>query len=462
MAEESSAPSRRRRRGLCAQKQAANNARVRAQRSRVGQRRRTLYVWAFGLATLLTLLSVSTLNQTALDRLTPLVFDAYQRFQPRLEAGAPVVIVDVDEESIRILGQWPWPRPVLARMIDRLGDLGAATVAFDMVFSEKDRTSLSEVARDLQEAGATVILPAGQANLDNDAVLAEAFTRNNVTAGFVVSNETAGALSKPKAGFSFAGVDPQEFLTTFEGGVTNLPILNEAATGLGFFSFPPTRDGVVRAIPIVARAQDLLFPSLALEALRVAQGAGSYIIRSTGASGEADTGAPAMTGLKVGAIEVPTGPFGEMWIYFSGMPTLATVSAATLLNPDESGGLEAAVSGRIVLVGSSAVGLRDLVATPLEASTAGVRVHAEIIDQVLSGTFLTRPDWAKGAEIIAALFLGILLLFSEQRAGALISADRQIVRAARLRIFQLQGWQNNLPARLLGQTFVVFPDRSQN
>ena len=403
---------------------------MRLRRSRSGQRRRTLYLLAFGLATVFTLVAIDSLNRTALDRLTPLVFDAYQRFQPRVEAGAPVAVVDVDEESIRALGQWPWPRPVVARILDRLGELGAAAVAFDIVFSEKDRTSLTEAMRSLQAAGASVVLPAGRAIPDNDAVLADAFARNNVTAGLVVSNETSAALPTPKAGFSFAGVDPRSFLEEYRGGVRNLPVLDEAAAGLGFFSFPPSRDGVVRAMPVVARAQGHLFPTLAVEALRLAQGAGSYIIRGTGASGEADTGTPAMTALKVGALEVPTGPAGELWIYFSGMPSLVTIPAAALLDPAQSVSLERHVAGRIVLVGTSAAGLRDLVATPLQESVPGVRVHAEIIDQILGGTFLTRPDWSKGAEIFAALALVVVLLLIEQRAGGLGSAAAAITLSA--------------------------------
>jgi CHASE2 domain-containing sensor protein len=143
--------------------------------------------------------------------------------------------------------------------------LGAATIAFDIVFSEPDRTSLRQAAADLQKAGAEVILPVGQIP-DNDAVLAEAFARNSVTAGFVVSSEASGDLPDPKAGFAFAGRDPQTFLASFSGGLSNLPTLSEAAQGLGFFSFPPSRDGVVRAIPLVARAAgklvacDSMFP----------------------------------------------------------------------------------------------------------------------------------------------------------------------------------------------------------
>lgn len=395
-------------------------------RSSSGGRRRSLIVWTVGLAALFTHISIVSLNRTALDRLTALVFDVYQQVKPREESGAPVVVVDVDEESIRTLGQWPWPRPVLARIVDRLGELGAATIAFDMIFAEADRTSLSQVARDLEQAGAQVIFPAGHATIDNDTVLAQSFARNNVTAGFIISNETAAPLPKPKSGFSFAGSDPQTFLTNFSGGLSNLPILSEAASGMGFYSFPPSADGVVRIIPLVANANSQLYPALAVEALRVAQGAGSFIIRSTGASGESDTGRPAMTALRVGALEVPTGPIGDFLIYYSGLETLETIPAASLLDAEGSAALEAEVAGRIVLVGSSAVGLRDLVATPLQAGVPGVRVHAEVIDQILGDTFLSRPDWAKGAEVITAVVLGILLLIAQRRGGALISAFSMI------------------------------------
>jgi adenylate cyclase len=390
--------------------------------SRRGERRKAFYVWSFGLAALFALVAVAAFNRTALDRLTALVFDVYQQVQPREEAGAPVVVVDIDEASLDALGQWPWPRPVLARIVDRLGELGAATIAFDMVLAEPDRTSIAMAVRDLRAMGAEVALPDGAALPDNDAILAGAYARNNVTVGFVISNDTQGALPPPKSGFSFGGSDPRGILISYAGGVANLPVLTEAAAGAGFFSFPPSRDGVVRSVPLVAQAQGRLFPSLAAEALRVAQGAGSYIVRTTGASGEADTGVPAMTALKVGALEVPTGPAGEIWIYYSGLASMRTLSAALFAEEASSAAVAEAVAGHIVLVGSSAAGLRDIVATPLSASLPGVRVHAEIIDQILGQTFLSRPDWAKGAEVVAALCLGVLLLFLERRAGALISA----------------------------------------
>ena len=107
-------------------------------------RRKSLLVWLVGLLTLGAFVALNVLGLLPIDRLTPLVFDAYQRLQPRVDSGAPLAIIDIDEASIAELGQWPWSRAVLAKIVDRLGELGAATIAFDVVFSEPDRTSLAD------------------------------------------------------------------------------------------------------------------------------------------------------------------------------------------------------------------------------------------------------------------------------------------------------------------------------
>jgi len=396
----------------------------RPRRSRA-DRRRALSVWVAGLATLAVVLAFGALQRPVIDRLSNLVFDTYQRLLPRAEAGAPVAVVDVDEASISTLGQWPWPRTTLAQLVDRLGQAGAATVAFDIVFPEPDRTSMAAQAELLRSAGAEVTLPATGA-VSNDAVFAEAIGRNSVTLGVAISNETNAPLPAPKGGFAFGGADPKTYLPTFSGGVGNIPEITAPALGLGSFSFPTAADGVVRTVPLVFSAQGSLYPSLGLEALRVAQGAGSFVVRSTGASGEADTGRPAMVALRDGALEVPTGPLGDFWIYYSGLASMPTVSAAEVLSGDPVA-LQARLGGRIVLVGTSAVGLRDIVSVPMGYSVPGVKVHAEIIDQVVGQTFLTRPDWASGAELAAAALLGLVLLGFAGRTGALVTSGVALV-----------------------------------
>ena len=392
------------------------------------QRRRALQVFTLGLATLFLIFAAFVGNVAVFERLSGLIHDFYQQIKPRAETGAPIAIVDVDEASLRALGQWPWPRSDLARIVDRLGELGAATVAFDLVFAEPDRTSLRRAADSLIQAGADVKLPASLP--DNDELLGQAFARNGVTAGFVLTNSTDEAPAPPKTGFAFAGQNPEAYLMSFAGAVQNLPVLTENAAGLGFFSFPPSPDGIVRTVPLVARSGGHTYPALSVEALRMAQGAGAIIIRGTGASGEADTGQPAMTALKVGNFEAPTGPAGDFRVYYSGIPNVPRISAAKLLDPAAASEIADKIAGHIVLVGSSAVGLRDIVATPLSAGLPGVEVHAEIIDQILGGTFLTRPDWAPGAEIVAAFVLTLIMLIAVLWFGPLFGAVAAVLITA--------------------------------
>ncbi|WP_308918183.1 adenylate/guanylate cyclase domain-containing protein [Jannaschia sp. LMIT008] len=330
------------------------------------------------------------------ERLHVLVVDAFQRAAPRVAAGAPVTVVDIDEGSLTRFGQWPWPRATIARMTDALTDAGAAAIAFDVVFAEPDRLSPEAAADLLRAAGADVTLP--DALPGGDAALAQAFARGPVVAGLILTPDGARTAPGPKAGFATIGPDARDALPDIPAAVPNLPILREAAAGLGAFSLIPEADGVVRRVPLVYRSGDALLPGLAVEALRVAQGAGAVTLRT------ADPGPPALEAVRVGAFTAPTGARGRFWVHHSGLPDMARVPAATILDRPP-GDWSGAVAGHIVLIGTSAAGLRDLVVTPLARGVPGVEVHAEIIDQILSGATLARPDWARGAEVVLAALL---------------------------------------------------------
>jgi len=373
------------------------------------RRRRHIAIWTAGLAVIALVIAAAYSPFSPLDRLNSLVFDTYQKLRPRVQVESAVAVVDIDDESIRRLGQWPWSRTVLASMIDRLTAYGAASIGLDIVFSEPDRTSPALAVAQLESQGFQITYPGSAGDLDHDKALAQSFSRSPVVAGLVLSNGLTTPPPPPRAGFAFAGDNPAQYLPTFPGSVRNLPILDEAAPGLGVFSFPPAHDGVVRQIPLVSRQGDNFYPALSVESLRLAQGASTIIIKSTGASGEFDTGQPGMTALKVGDLEVPTGPDGRMFVYYTEEPTSKLIPAYRLLE-DPNPELASQIEGRIVLVGTSAVGLRDLVATPLRASFPGVLVHADIIDQIVNGKFLSRPDWASGLEIVSAIAFGLIVL----------------------------------------------------
>ena len=346
------------------------------------------------------------------------VFDAYQRLKPRVyDPAAPVRIVDIDDESLARLGQWPWPRTLLAGLTDRLAAAGAATVAFDAVFAEPDRTSPQRLLELWPDAGAADAVRARVAKLpDNDQLFADALHRVNSVTGFALTDSVRGGTPALKAGLAFAGDDPAPFVPAYTGAVVNLPVIETAAAGNGSITASPDRDGVIRRTPLVLRLDETIYPSLGAEALRVAQGAGTYIIKSSGASGVYSFGQrTGISQIKVGQFPVPTDANGRVWLHYAGTQAARVVPAWRVMQPSFDG---AEINGRIIFIGTSAAGLKDLRATPLNPTAAGVEIYAELLEQIFAGDFLERPDFALGLELVYLVLLGLIIIVLVPRVGA--------------------------------------------
>lgn len=345
------------------------------------------------------------------------VFDTYQRLQPRPYQPSPIRIVDIDDETLALEGQWPWPRTRVAELVARLRDMGAAVIVFDFLFAEPDRTSPAQILPLWSESGTTGLDSFLDKMVDHDQVLADAIGTANVVTGFVLTPDPVSS-SEPemKAGVVTAGINPRPFLPHFGGAIANLAPLEAAAMGNGALNFTPDRDGVIRRVPLVVLKGDEIFPTLSSEALRVAQGASSFVIKATGASGV--TGFGAQTGvsaIQVGGIPVPTDGNGRLLVHYTDAVPERFIPAWRILDgslPDE------AVQGMIVLLGTSAAGLMDLRSTPLHPAVPGVMVHAQVMEQVINQAWLLRPDWADGAEMIFLIALGLLVILLSARLGA--------------------------------------------
>ncbi|OYY68162.1 CHASE2 domain-containing protein [Sphingomonas sp. 28-63-12] len=364
-----------------------------------------------------------------LERLGLLLFDSYQRAAPRPYQEAPVRIVDIDDESIRRLGQWPWPRTDIADLTRRIADAGAASIAYDIVFSEPDRTSPGRIAAHLQRTGTdNAALAALRALPDNDATLATAIASAPVTLGYFLGREGSAQMVEPKAGLAIAGTSPANALQRFSSAIEPLPAFRIAAAGAGFVSLIGDHDGIVRKIPLIAAQQGRLLPSLSLDALRTAQEAGSVIVKSSNASGELGGSDAQVVSLKVGQFEVPTTPAGELWLYFTPPHPARTIPAWKILTGALSvSQMQDAFGGRIVFIGTGAAGLRDLVATPLQDRELGVMVHTQAVEQMILGQYLVRPDWAIGLERSLLLGLGLTLALLLPRLGAMRGAVLGVV-----------------------------------
>lgn len=371
---------------------------------------------------LLAAVSLRIWDPDPVARLRLSVFDSYLRGAPRVaDANFPVKIVDVDAASLREIGQWPWPRSRLAELVTKLRDAGAASISLDLILAEPDRVSPEELARLVAGRPELAGLAEAAAKLpSNDTLLANAIGGGQVVLGFVAQDEAGGQLPPPRASYAAAGDDPKLFVPTFASGSVSLPELTVKSAGLGSVNWLPSQDLVVRRVPLLVQAGGQLYPSLALEALRVASAATTVQVKSSGGSGVLAFGQ--QTGIelvKVGSVILPTGGNGEIWLKFAAPDSRRYVPAHLVLNnrlkPNE-------VAGRHVLIGASAPGLLDLRATPLASSVPGVEIHAQALEQMLAGEHISRPAYATGAELLFLLTVGIGVAVLLRRTGPVAAA----------------------------------------
>jgi adenylate cyclase len=343
-------------------------------------------------------------------------FDGYQQAIPRPYQPAPVRIVDIDEASLSRLGQWPWPRTRVAEMVAKLRDLGAASVAFDILFSEPDRTSPDWLA---EEWNPSAEVRASLATLpDHDRVLAAEFGRGNAVTAFALTAE-AGLSSPPdiKARFIRMG-DPGPLpLHRHAGVVKSMPLLEEAASGNGFINFSPGRDGVVRRVPLLLELQGELYPSLLAESLRVATGLSNYTVVSKRDDDSPDDVTVPVYEVRVGSIPIPTDATGHVRVYLTEPVEERYVPAWRVLAGEAEGLIP---ENALIFVGSSATGLKDLRFGTLGEVIPGVEVHAQIVEQILTGTYISRPPWALLGEVLLVVgtWAAMLLLGLSGRAMA--------------------------------------------
>ena len=335
-----------------------------------------------------------------LQELRTRTFDFFQVLRPRPQEIRPVVIVDIDEASLKAIGQWPWPRTTIADLVTQITQLGAVAIGFDIIFPEPDRMSPAIAERSFRGIDAET-----RAKLDslpsNDEALAEAIRHSRVVigqAGAAAPELKTAADAALQTGFAVRGPDPRQYLVTFAGLLRNVPVIEQAAAGRGLFSIDPESDGIIRRVPVIMTAQGNLVPSLSMEMLRVVTGSSAILVRVDQAG---------VQSVAVPGLEVPTDRNGQFWVHFNHHDPERYVSAKDVLQgnvpPDR-------LAGKLVLIGTSAIGLLDLKTTPLDAAIPGVEVHAQILESVLSKSSLVNPNYAIGAELALAVLFGLAII----------------------------------------------------
>ncbi|MCK9338019.1 MAG: adenylate/guanylate cyclase domain-containing protein [Arcobacteraceae bacterium] len=297
-----------------------------------------------------------------------------------------VVVVDLDNKSLKEVGQWPWSRDIFADLLVKLTNANVGIIGLDIVFAENDRSSphlvFDKMGLDTKDVP------------NYDDILAYVVSQTPTILGYQFELEKSKALNfdSPKVQsiiIQRAMTTDNDFLIEGHGTILNINQLEENSYSSGFFNNIPDDSGIIRSVPLVIKYDDMIYPSLALEIIRVVTGEKKIYL---------DYGDVGVESVTVGEYKIPTDMFGRALVNFRGKErTFKYISAVDILNnnfePED-------LDGKIVLIGTSASGLLDLRATPFESVFPGVEVHANLIDNILVGDFISKPSWADGANIV--------------------------------------------------------------
>ncbi|MCC6989117.1 MAG: CHASE2 domain-containing protein, partial [Acidobacteria bacterium] len=306
--------------------------------------------------------------------------DAFVRQTPAPPASPAVAIVAVDEPSLDAHGQWPWPRDVIARLVTSLHEAGAAAIAFDILFPEPDRL------------GTLGMAPGGPTS--TDAALAAAMREARVVTGVALTFDAPSTAPSPCVLSPVSPVvrhrdndDPLASLFRATGAVCSVPVLGQAARATGTINATPDGDGVLRRIPVLTHFRGQVHATLALAAVTVAAPSPVVVERRSDGVLVLAAGAHAVRLDAQGQILLrPRGP-GRTYPHLSARDVLAGTLPADALR------------GRIVFVGATALGVRDVVATALDPRFPGVELHASVADALVGGASAERPAVARLLEL---------------------------------------------------------------
>ena len=353
-----------------------------------------------GTAVLLILLVLSLFPELpALSQLRMALFDGYQKLAPRVRASAPAVIVAIDEKSLNELGQWPWPRTVVAQLIEAIAKHAPVAIGVDVLMPESDRMSPGNIARFIEQLDPKLAQHLARLP-SNDSVLAATLQRYPVALGIAGTEEPAPADKSHRAApFRIRGSDPSPHLRHFAGSLRSLEQLEAAAPGHGLLSVDSS-GGVVRRVNLIASVDGVLTPALSMEVLRMATHTPAFVVISDPRR---------VKGLGIGEVFIPTNADGTIWVHFSPHDENRFISASDVLNGAVDG---EHIRGKIALIGATGLGLLDYQTTPLGERMPGIEVHTQILENVFEEKLLQRPAFLESVERIILLACGLILVFA--------------------------------------------------
>ena len=359
---------------------------------------KTKKIAIYALSLLLVMVSISTLYvffPKSLESIDNRFRDYMFILRGEIPQNDKVVIVDIDEKSLKQIGQWPWSRDVLSILLENLTNSGVGIIGFDIVFAEEDRTSPHKILNKYQIT---------QNNIPNyDEQFAQTVANTPTILGYQFQLNDTNFIEEKTPQIPAIFVEKnrsleQDYVITGKGTILNIPLVQDNSYSSGFFNNVPDESGIIRSVPLVIRYNEQLYPSLAFELLRAALDVKKVVVNYN------DLGVQDVT---LGDMTIPTDRHGRIIVNYRGKErTFKYISASDIVNNSFN---PVDIKGKVVLIGTSAAGLFDLRATPFESVFPGVEVHANVIDNILQGDFLYKPSWADGANMVHILVLALLV-----------------------------------------------------
>ena len=322
------------------------------------------------------------------------VRDLYFNFRGPTPVDDNIVIIDIDEKSIKALGQWPWERNKIAQIISNLTAYGAEIIGLDIVFAEADKTSPHNFAK---QWGIDI------KNIPNyDTILASTVASTPTILGYVFDFDIRNSNDAPQIPAIFIEKHKKqaEFLPIAKGVLVNIPSIQNASYSSGYMNNIPDETGIIRSVPLLIKYDDIIYPSLSFELFRIASNAKKVTVNYSQAGVE---------NVKLGKNAIRTDRFSKLYLNFRGpFKSYKYISAVDVYNGNI---MQEEIAGKFILIGTSAYGLMDLRSTPMDSVIAGVEIHANIIDNLLHEDMLTKPPWEELANLSIIFFLTALFIF---------------------------------------------------
>ena len=329
------------------------------------------------------------------------VRDFYFKVRGPEKVSDDIVIVDKKKKSIKELGQWPWERDKFAKILQNLTALDAGIIGLDVIFSEADKTSPTSIAKQYNLQNSR--LP------DYDAILARTVAQTPTILGFVFDFTNTNENEAPQIPAIFIQKHKQEnYLPQAKGVLTNLQIIQSSAYSSGYMNNIPDDSGMIRSVPMFISYDMEVYPSLAVEMYRIGQGAQKI---------EIDYNEAGIEQIKIGKKKILSDRFGRLYLNFRGVAKSYTyISAVDIYNGIVE---KSRIAGKYIFIGTSAYGIMDLRATPLDSVMPGVEIHANLLDNLLHQDMLHKADWAEAIDLLIIIFTTAMVLFAFSRLSLL-------------------------------------------